>query len=166
MQIGILADTHNNRENTLAALAFFAAQKVSRLIHCGDITTPEIADLFSGWSVVFTYGNADREREKLAAAVARLPGAVIGDQHSLEIGSARVAVYHGHDDEALASLARSGQYAYVLHGHTHRRRDMHLGITRVINPGALGGVRWQTRSVCVLDIDRDELHFETIEDDY
>ena len=44
-------------------------------------------------------------------------------------------------------------------GHTHRRRDQTIGRTRVINPGALGGVRWQRRSFCILDLATGEARF-------
>ena len=46
---------------------------------------------------------------------------------------------------------------YLLHGHTHCRRDERLDGTRVINPGALGGVQYESRSLCVLDLDTDDL---------
>lgn len=41
MQIGLLSDTHNSHDNTRAALDVFRARGVTRLIHCGDVTSPE-----------------------------------------------------------------------------------------------------------------------------
>jgi predicted phosphodiesterase len=46
---------------------------------------------------------------------------------------------------------------YLLMGHTHRRHDARVGLTRVINPGALGGTQHEARSVCVLDLANDQL---------
>jgi predicted phosphodiesterase len=59
---------------------------------------------------------------------------------------------HGDNEGFLDGLIGSGKYAYVLHGHTHRRRDQTVGSTRVINPGALGGMRRERRSLCILDL--------------
>jgi len=47
----------------------------------------------------------------------------------------------------------------VIHGHSHLHRDERLGATRVINPGALGGLRREPRSVAVLDVAADLLRF-------
>ena len=48
--------------------------------------------------------------------------------------------------------AKSGEFDYVFYGHTLRRSDTLIGKTRVINPGALGGPRYQTRSGYLLDL--------------
>ena len=69
---------------------------------------------------------------------------------------------HGDNEEALANLITSGRYAYVFHGHTHRRRDQMVGHTRAINPGALGGRRWQSRSFCILDLETGKAGFVEI----
>jgi hypothetical protein len=66
---------------------------------------------------------------------------------------------HGHHEGKLRRLIHAGEHAYVFHGHTHRRGDRHIGPTRVINPGALGGMRWQQRSFCILDLGTDEATF-------
>ena len=61
--------------------------------------------------------------------------------------------------DVLGNLIASGEYAYVFHGHTHRRRDRMIGHTRVINPGALGGRRTERRSFCILDLATGETRF-------
>ena len=66
---------------------------------------------------------------------------------------------HGDNEEALQNLIASGEYAYVLHGHTHKRRDQTVGRTRVINPGALGGRRPQRYSFCILDLATGDARF-------
>jgi predicted phosphodiesterase len=70
---------------------------------------------------------------------------------------------HGDSEEVLRGLVASGQYAYVIHGHTHRRRDQTVGRTRVINPGALGGTRHQEHSLCILDLRSGEARFVVAE---
>ena len=61
--------------------------------------------------------------------------------------------------EKLDKLIRSRRYKYVFHGHTHRQRDEKIGKTRVINPGALGGARYEPRTVCIVDLDKDDVRF-------
>lgn len=152
MKLGILSDTHDNLANTRHALDVFRQHSVEQIVHCGDITISQVVTLFSEWRVVFVFGNLDREHAELAAAVKRLSGSCsIGYSYTGLLGGASVAVYHGNDDEYLASLISSSRYDYVFHGHTHRQRDDQFGRTRVINPGALGG-RGRGRSVCVLSL--------------
>jgi predicted phosphodiesterase len=66
---------------------------------------------------------------------------------------------HGDNEKVLGNLISSGKHAYVFHGHTHRRRDQTIGHTRVVNPGALGGTRRQSRSFCILDLATGEMRF-------
>ena len=71
----------------------------------------------------------------------------------------RFAVFHGHENEFLRTL-KSPDADYVLHGHTHMRRDDRIGTCRVINPGALH--RADPTTVATLDTDTDELRFHEI----
>ncbi|MBN1429744.1 MAG: YfcE family phosphodiesterase [Anaerolineae bacterium] len=164
MKLGILSDTHDNPENTRRALDIFRLHGVEQIIHCGDITIPQIVALFEGWRVFFVFGNLDREHADLSAAVGRLSGTnSIGYKYMGLLEGIPIAVYHGNDDEYLAALISSNCYDYVFHGHTHRRRDDHIGRTRVINPGALGG-RGKARSVCVLTLPDGTATFIDIEE--
>ncbi|MBN1310872.1 MAG: metallophosphoesterase family protein [Anaerolineae bacterium] len=164
MKLGILSDTHDNLENTRRALDVFRQHDVEQIIHCGDITIPPIVALFGEWPVVFVFGNLDRGHAELAAAVKRLSGTCsIGFEYAGNLGGSSIAVYHGNDDEYLASLISSSRYDYVFHGHTHRRRDDTVGRTRVINPGALGG-RGRARSVCVLTLPNGPARFIDIDE--
>ena len=163
MKLGILSDTHNNRENTLAALDIFRAEDVGYLLHCGDVTTGDIIRLFEGWQMVFVFGNMDRDPQGLIDA-ARETGLTPPQQtFTLTLDGIPIAVTHGHQDEALQNLIESQQYRYVFHGHTHLRRDEQIGTTRVINPGALGGVQRQSRSVAVVDLRTGDMQFIELE---
>ncbi len=161
MLIGILSDTHNNAHNTQIALQTLHERGVARLIHCGDITTPEIVYLFSGWHVLFVWGNGDHDKEALSAAAQSIGAPPPQMVHTLEVEGVKIAVTHGHKHGVLADLISSGDYAYVCHGHTHLRKNEPRSPynVRVINPGALGGVKLQTRSVCVLDTNSAQVEF-------
>ncbi len=164
MKIGILSDTHDHQANTLAALAIFRAEGVSQLLHCGDITTPGFVGVFAGWTITFVSGNMDRQLAELADAARAIGATPPREQVSLTLDGHPIAMMHGHHDEVLQNLIEAQTYRYVLHGHTHARRDDRIGQTRVINPGALGSTRRGPRSVAVLDLAGDHLRFAEIEE--
>jgi len=161
MKIGILSDTHNHAHNTEIALAAFRERGIETLIHCGDITAPHMVDLFAGWEVVFVFGNMDSPRTDLVDAARRIgvPPPLLS--RDVAVDGRVIGVTHGHDSGLLYRMMLSGRYAYVCHGHTHQRRDEVRSAYRVrlINPGALGGSQSQTRSVCILDAEKDEVEF-------
>jgi hypothetical protein len=98
------------------------------------------------------YGNADRKIDELRESVERLFGADhLAEWHGFEWEGVRLAMVHGHTGR-LSELMEGGEYDVVLHGHTHKRRDETVGRTRVINPGALGGIKWQSRSYAILTL--------------
>ncbi len=165
MRIGIMSDTHDNAGTTRRALDHLRASGVEQIVHCGDITSPEMVALFTGWTVAFVWGNMDQSTHALQWAVEALDGATIGDQFADEIDGVRIAACHGDDPIQLDSLITSGLYGYVFHGHTHRRYDETVGETRVINPGALGGTRRETRSLCVIDLPSGAVDFVEWEED-
>ncbi len=161
MLLGLLSDTHNATAATQAALAIFRREGVTRLLHCGDITSGDIVLLFAGWEVTFALGNMDKQPADLAAAARQIGCAPPRLSVDLVVDGFPIALLHGHD--GLEQAIRSGAYRYVIHGHTHLRRDERLGGTRVINPGALGGLRREPRSVAVLDVAADLLRFIPVE---
>ncbi|MBP8974003.1 MAG: metallophosphoesterase family protein [Anaerolineae bacterium] len=161
MKIGILSDTHNHRRNTEIALAALRERGVERLIHCGDLTTPDMVYLFAGWPVTFVRGNMDMARADLEVAARQIGALPPALSREIEIGGAWIGVTHGHDSSLLYKMMISGKYAYLCCGHTHRRQDelRRPYSVRLINPGALGGSRPQTRSVAVLDVATGALEF-------
>lgn len=162
MKLGVMSDTHNNESNTRQALEIMRERGVDRIIHCGDITGPKIVELFHGWRVDFLQGNIDRDLDSLRGAVAELGQSSIGRKLVMEIDGVKVAATHGDDQALLKELIRSGNYRFVFHGHSHQRRDEMIAGTRVINPGALGGKRPQTRSVCIIEPSTNDVEFVTV----
>jgi len=161
MNLGILSDTHDNADNTRAALPELRRRGITRLVHCGDITTPEIVHLFAGWDVAFVWGNMDHNWAELSDAARRIGVAIPQMSRAIQIDSKLIGITHGADQKILYNMMMSGKYVYLCHGHTHERRDevrSAYGV-RLINPGALGGSRPQARSVCILDPVSDDLEF-------
>jgi len=68
----------------------------------------------------------------------------------------RFFVIHGNFAEPLNRVLASGDYDYILRGHSHLFEDLRVGRTRLINPGALGD--WlKPHSFAVLDVEEDLL---------
>jgi uncharacterized protein len=153
MKLGILSDSHNNLTNLQAALKVFRQEGVTRLVHCGDLTSAETAAAMGEFQIIHTLGNGDYASGEIRQALLNLnPQNYSGDLFTGEVDGVAIAVTHGHHSGLIAKLAQSGLYRYVFYGHSHRKRDELTGTTRLINPGALGGLKAEDRSACILDL--------------
>lgn len=151
MRFAVVSDTHNNRKSTEVALASIRDRGIETIVHCGDICDAETVRLFADFEVRFVIGNGDRDLQSLATAVKSVFGrGCLAPFFEFEIGSVSFGACHGHT-ETLARLIDSGQHSIVFHGHSHRRKDQHIRSTRVVNPGAIGGLKPESRSYCVVD---------------
>ena len=159
MKIGIISDTHDNRQNIEAALEILETEGVTTVLHCGDVCGPDTVQALAGFDVWVAQGNMDRHVGLAQAVEETLGRGRLAWIHKPTLDGYALAMIHGDNTEMLRELITSGQHAYVMHGHTHRRRDQTVGRTRVINPGALGGTRWQSRSFCILDLATGEVRF-------
>lgn len=159
MKIGIISDTHDNLRNLEAALEMLRAKEVTNLFHCGDVCGPDVIRALAGFDVWIAQGNMDRSLDLAQTAKTVMGSNRMAWLQNHTLNGYPVAMIHGDNEKVLGNLITSGEYTYVFHGHTHRRRDQKIGRTRVINPGALGGARYQARSFCVLDLTTGEVRF-------
>ncbi|MGQ9814289.1 MAG: YfcE family phosphodiesterase [Candidatus Roseilinea sp.] len=158
--IGVLSDTHNNHDNTRAALEIFRKRSVARLIHCGDVTGPHLLELFAGFQVWLVRGNNDFDGLSLRAQARRLGNVhYMGADARLDFDGHRVAAAHGDDANLVETLLFSRAYEWVFCGHSHSRALESHGATRLLNPGALGGRRTEPRSVAIIDLTCGEAEF-------
>jgi putative phosphoesterase len=164
MRIGLLSDTHDNVRNARTAAEIFRLQGVTRLFHCGDVCGPTIVQLFDAFDVTFAEGNMDRVSTLgLAVEALQRPGR-LARLHRLTLDGRSAVLLHGDDGALRRRLIASEEIAYVFHGHTHRRVDRRVGPTRVINPGALGGVRYEARSICILNVETGKAEFILVQE--
>lgn len=164
MKLGVLSDTHNNRANLERALTALRIEGVAVLIHCGDLTTSETARQLAGFRVHHVVGNGDFASGEIRHTLQSMDvHNTSGLSFTTELEGKKIAAAHGHLPEQLDALIRSGAFDYVFRGHSHRRKDERTGSTRVINPGALGGLRAGPRSCAVLDLQTDRLTFLEVE---
>ncbi len=160
MKVGILSDTHNNLPNLHEALERLRAQGIETVFHLGDITRPETIQEMHGFRVIHLVGNGDYLSGEIRRVLLEMnPENYSGLVWTGELGGVSMAATHGHLPGKFDQLVEFGQYAYVLKGHSHRRLDETRAETRLLNPGALGGLNPQERSFLILDLDTGEAQF-------
>lgn len=164
MRIGIISDTHNRTQALSLALEVLRREGIDTLFHCGDVTTLETARLMAGFTVHYVFGNGDSDaheiRQMLQDSNIDSTGGLV---FSGELNGVKIATTHGHLAGKVQALVRSGEYDYVFHGHTHIQKDEWRGRTRIINPGALGGLRNDGRNLCILDLQTGIADFPTLD---
>lgn len=157
MLIGIISDTHDRLERTLAAVELLAQAGARTLIHCGDLTGPEIVQACGRLSSYFVFGNNDGDNvPALRHAIGVVDGVCLGWGGEITLADKRLAVTHGHiHREQLALLAKEPDY--FLYGHSHLAADQVEGKTRWVNPGALH--RAPHFTVALLDLKADTVEY-------
>jgi putative phosphoesterase len=159
MLIGILSDTHDQVARTRRAVSMLTAAGAESLIHCGDLTIPDVVDEFAGVPTSFVFGNCDYDQADLRRAMKRIGAECLELGGLITRGDRRIAVTHGHSHAEFRRLAAL-EPDYLFSGHTHHRRDDREGKTRFINPGAL--YRASSWTVALLDLAADDLKTLTL----
>lgn len=164
MKIGILSDTHNNQPNVRSALEILRHEQVDTLFHCGDITEPETALLLVEFRVICTFGNGDWNAPEIRKNLLYFrPDNFAAVSYEGVLDGVKIAATHGHLPGILENQIQSGEFDYVFHGHSHLSEDRTAGRTRVINPGALGGLKREPRSFAILDLVSGKLNWRMID---
>ena len=156
MRIGILSDTHDRLDRTTRAVEILSAEGAEALIHCGDLTGPDIVHECAALPCHYVLGNNDFDETALRAAIAATGGVCLNHGGEITLGNRRIAVTHGHSVSEMRRLLASNPH-YLLYGHTHIPYAIRDGGVRKINPGALH--RAAEKTVAVLDLGTDELRF-------
>lgn len=110
---------------------------VDVVLHCGDIGSSGIVDLFHPWPTHFVFGNVDQDTAALQTAIAAAGQSCHGRLGLLELAGRRIALLHGDDTRQLAQLIRANIWDLICYGHTHRYALERQGNSLVLNPGAL-----------------------------
>ena len=163
MKIGILSDTHNSIVMTKKALAVFKEQGVDMVVHAGDITSPRMLKLFAQFQSRFVLGNGDIDIEDLNAESEKLGFGCIEESCTFELQGKKFIVFHGNDVPAFRQAVASGEYDYIIKGHTHFFENYTSSRSRIINPGCL--YSGEDCSVVILDLDTDRVEMIRIEED-
>ncbi len=150
MRLGIISDTHGHVELTRPAVRMLESLEVDSVLHCGDIGSMAVVELFAAWPTHFVFGNCDERLDAFAAAI-RAAGqtchCLFGD---LELEGVRIALLHSHERRRFRDAIESGDYRLICYGHTHVAAIDTHGDTLVVNPGAI--YRADPHSIAVVEL--------------
>jgi hypothetical protein len=150
MRIGILSDTHDRIQRTQSAVKLLFAQGAETLVHCGDLTGPEVVAECAMLPCYYVFGNNDFGETTLERAMTSSGGICLGYGGVIELGGRKIAVTHG-DEPARMRRLLAQKPEFLFYGHSHHPSDFQRGLTRWINPGALHrAAEW---TVALLDLD-------------
>lgn len=163
MQIGVLSDTHDNLSNLTIALETFRERGIKTVIHCGDLTDFDLLSHFSDFRLIYVTGNMDHASGTIQKRVAKMnPENFAGLVFRGKLDGASVAATHSHIDGKVMELVSEGRFQWLFHGHTHQKRDEVVRRTRIVNPGALGGLGRGARTFCIVDLAAANVEFITV----
>ncbi|GAC1333606.1 MAG: metallophosphoesterase [Isosphaeraceae bacterium] len=161
MLIGMISDTHDQLQRTKRATALLKKEGIDALIHCGDLTRPEIVfECALGVPSYFVFGNNDDDRGELKQAIETIGGVCLGEGGLVTLEKKKIAITHGHLAREIRRL-ESASADFLLYGHTHAAADDLHGSTRWINPGALH--RASEWTVALLDLKTAESRFVKVQ---
>ena len=139
MLIGIVSDTHDDRDAVEAAIELFDSAGVDAVVHCGDFVAPfSVTPFDAGFEFYAVRGNNDGEWA--VESTVDSFGEYLGEAGTLSFGddgAIDVAVTHGTSAVVVDALVDCGDYDYVLHGHTHAHGVEERDGTVRVNPGGL-----------------------------
>jgi uncharacterized protein len=162
MLIGILSDTHNEFARTARAVAMLRTAGAEVLVHCGDISEPELIPVVAVLPTYFTFGNHDADMvPHLERAIAECQCVSLSWGDEIVLAGQRIAVAHGHMHLDIGRLMAL-RPRYLLTGHLHFPYDrMQEGVRRIC-PGALH--RADAYTVAMLNVQTGSLQTLTVAD--
>lgn len=141
MDIAILSDSHDNKEEFAQAIAICKEEGITQIIHCGDMVDAQtmtwLAQSFEG-TIHYVLGNNEDAMEMNAACSLQENVEYYGEMAEFKIDGVNFAV--SHYPEKAEALAATGEYDVVCHGHDHTYREVQKSKTLLVNPGTVGGV--------------------------
>lgn len=150
MRLGVVSDSHGHVELTRPAIYMLESMEVDQVLHCGDIGSAAVVEMFAAWPTHFVFGNCDGNQAELAAAIEAAGQTCHGEFGELELAGTRIALLHSHDGRRFHEALHSGRWDLVCYGHTHIAAIERIGQTLALNPGAL--YRANPHSLAVIDL--------------
>lgn len=143
MKLAVISDTHDAFANLALAMPHMARADV--VIHCGDVCSPFIiGQLGKGVTVPVhvVWGNNEGDILLMTRVAAEFPHIHFhGELAELDFEGFSVAV--NHYPRLARALAQTGRYNLVCYGHDHTPHFSRNGVTDLLNPGELLGLKSQ-----------------------
>ena len=139
--IGIMSDSHDNREAIKRAVSIFNSAGCELVIHAGDFVAPFACSELSNLScrVKAVFGNCDGEKQGLARVIQPF-GEIQEPPFVFDWKEIRYVLTHL--DFPLDSLLKQQNPDVLIFGHSHKPEVRLQGKALLINPGETGG--WVT----------------------
>ena len=157
MRIGVVSDTHNNLKNIDRLISLFNGEKVSFVIHTGDITNVTSLEKFSKLDskLVGVYGNNDRNEIGLKEAADNNNFLFSEPPNIISLYHKNIAIFH-EPDFIDDFLSQNKNIDIVIHGHTHRYRNETKKGVLFFNPGESAGMLAGNNAIGILDLKSQE----------
>jgi len=148
--IGVMSDSHDNVDAIKKAVRFFNEAQCELVLHAGDFIAPFAARELGHLScpVKAVFGNCDGEKVGLKKVFVSL-GEI--DEEPVVFTYAQRIILLTHTQFANEKYIRSGKYAAVIYGHTHKPDVKKKNNILVVNPGETGGWLTGKNTVALLD---------------
>ena len=150
MRLGVISDTHGHVELTRPAVRMLESLDVDVVLHCGDIGSMAVVELFAKWPTHFVFGNCDDDLDTFAKQIQAAGQTCHGMFGDFELEGVRIALLHSHDHRSFRQAIDSGDYRLVCYGHTHVAAIDPHGDTLVVNPGAI--YRANPHSIAIIEL--------------
>ncbi len=152
MFIGVISDTHDNRDKSKIAIEIFNQKGVALVLHAGDFTSPFNCKDFSALKAKFigVFGNNDGDRIALREKFAPI-GDILSGVHKFEYLEKRFVLMH--EPILIEPLAESGKFDTIVYGHTHLVDLRQIKDTLVLNPGECGGWLYGRSTIAILNLE-------------
>ncbi len=149
--VGLIADSHDNRDAIAEAVEFFNERGVDLVLHAGDLVAPFTFKDFSKLrcKMIAVFGNNDGERLGLHHTCGRVGEIGLGPPR-VQCGGRDFLLMH--EPLVIDDLKESNKLDVVVYGHTHEV-NVQEGRPLIVNPGEAGGWLTGKRTVAVLELD-------------
>ena len=163
MEIAVFSDTHDNIPNTEKAIEHCVRRKISRIIHCGDVSNEKtlemIGENFSG-DVYLSLGNADINVDAIKKAGNAFKMKIFSSFGMMETPKGTIGFCHF--PWIAKEEAKKNKYEIIFYGHTHTPWEESVNNTKLINPGTLAGM-FQKATFAIWNTDTDTAELVLLE---
>jgi len=154
--IGVISDTHDNLKAVDKVLKILKERGVNTAIHLGDFISPFTLRKFESFRLYGIFGNNDGEKLLLKSIADEFEFVLEEAPLEIEIEKKNFLLLHGYGSvertkKLVRSFAKSGDYNFILYGHTHRVHREKIGETLILNPGEACGYLSGKRTIAILD---------------
>jgi len=161
MKIAIISDTHDNLENLKKFFNFCEREKISFLIHCGDVckkeTLREIEKRFK--KIYLSFGNADILESLLNLKNSEKIN-FFENFGKVEIENLKIGF--SHFPHLAKNIFEKGNFDFFFFGHTHRPYLIEKEQKFLVNPGTLAGLYFKA-TFALLNLETKNLELKILE---